>query len=103
MPTRRDAFISCSHAADGPLAAALESGLEKLAKSLFKLRALDVFRDQKSLTAALNEPVEYLDVTTCASSGHQRNGVVPGISAGSHVRLRNGAGERHPLVPIDAA
>ena len=52
MPTRHDAFISYSHAADGPLATALESGLEKLAKPLLKLRALDVFRDQTSLTAA---------------------------------------------------
>jgi len=52
MPTRHDAFMSYSHAADGPLAAALEGGLEQLAKPLLKRRALDVFRDQTSLTAA---------------------------------------------------
>jgi WD40 repeat protein len=52
MPTRHDAFISYSHAADARLAAALEAGLEKLAKPMLKLRAMDVFRDQTSLTAA---------------------------------------------------
>jgi WD40 repeat protein len=46
-----DAFISYSHAADASLAAALESGLEKLAKPTLKLRAVDVFRDQTSLSA----------------------------------------------------
>ena len=52
MALRHDAFISYSHAVDGKLAAALENGLEKLAKPLLKLRALDVFRDQTSLTAS---------------------------------------------------
>lgn len=52
MALRHDAFISYSHSADGKLAAALERGLEKLAKPLLKLRALDVFRDQTSLTAS---------------------------------------------------
>ena len=46
-----DAFISYSHAADASLAAALEAGLEKLAKPTLKLRAMDVFRDQTSLSA----------------------------------------------------
>ena len=52
MAVRHDAFISYSHAVDSSLAAALERGLEKLAKPLLKLRALDVFRDQTSLTAS---------------------------------------------------
>lgn len=52
MALRHDAFISYSHAVDGKLAAALEQGLEKLAKPLLKLRALDVFRDQTSLAAS---------------------------------------------------
>lgn len=52
MALRHDAFISYSHAVDGKLAAALENGLEKLAKPLLRLRALDVFRDQSSLTAS---------------------------------------------------
>ena len=52
MALRHDAFISYSHAADTPLAAALERDLEKLAKPLLRLHALDVFRDQTSLTAS---------------------------------------------------
>jgi hypothetical protein len=52
MTLRHDAFISYSHAADSRLAEALERGLEKLAKPLLKLHALDVFRDQTSLTAS---------------------------------------------------
>ncbi len=52
MALRHDAFISYSHAADSPVAEALERGLEKLAKPLLKLHALDVFRDQSSLTAS---------------------------------------------------
>lgn len=52
MALRHDAFISYSHAVDGKFAAALEQGLEELAKPLLKLRALDVFRDQTSLTAS---------------------------------------------------
>lgn len=50
-PHEHDAFISYSHRADGRLAPALESGLEKLAKPLFKLRAMDAFRDETSLAA----------------------------------------------------
>lgn len=52
MALKHDAFISYSHAADSPLAEGIESGLEKLAKPLLKLHALDVFRDQTSLTAS---------------------------------------------------
>lgn len=52
MAISHDAFISYSHSADRKLAPALERGLEKLAKPLLKLRALDVFRDETSLTAS---------------------------------------------------
>ena len=52
MAVRHDAFISYSHAADGKIAPAFQRGLEKIAKPLLKLRALDVFRDQTSLTAS---------------------------------------------------
>jgi len=45
MNMRHDAFISYSHADDRPLADDFEQGLEKLAKPLLKLRAMDVFRD----------------------------------------------------------
>jgi hypothetical protein len=44
-----DAFISYSHAADGTLAAALQQGLHRFAKPLFKLRAIRVFRDETTL------------------------------------------------------
>ena len=44
-----DAFISYSHAADGRLAAALQHGLHRFAKPLFKLRAVRVFRDKTTL------------------------------------------------------
>ncbi len=48
---RFDAFISYSHAADGKLAPAIERGLKRFAKPLFRLRALEVFRDNASLAA----------------------------------------------------
>jgi TIR domain len=48
---RHDAFLSYSHA-DESLARELERGLEKLAKPLLKLRALDIFRDETSLAAS---------------------------------------------------
>jgi hypothetical protein len=52
MRQRHDAFISYSHAADRALAARFEQGLEQLAKPLLKLRAMDVFRDETSLSAS---------------------------------------------------
>jgi WD40 repeat protein len=52
MPSpTHDAFISYRHDVDANLAAAIEAGLEKLARPLLKLRALDVFRDKTSLPA----------------------------------------------------
>lgn len=47
-----DAFLSYNQAADERLAAALEAGLERLAKPLFKLRAIDVFRDRTGMAAS---------------------------------------------------
>ena len=47
-----DAFLSYNQAADERLAAALEVGLERLAKPLFKLRAVDVFRDKTGMAAS---------------------------------------------------
>ena len=44
-----DAFISYSHAADLRLAAALQHGLHRFAKPLFKLRAVRVCRDKTTL------------------------------------------------------
>ena len=48
---RYKAFISYSHAADGHFAPALQSALHKFAKPYYKLRALQVFRDQTDLSA----------------------------------------------------
>jgi WD40 repeat protein len=45
-----DAFISYSHAADGQLAPAIQGALHKLAKPWYKLRALNVYRDQTNLS-----------------------------------------------------
>jgi WD40 repeat protein len=46
-----DAFISYSHAADGQLAPALQSTLQRYAKAWYRRRALRVFRDQTGLSA----------------------------------------------------
>jgi hypothetical protein len=51
-PAVHDAFLSYSQSADSSLAAALERGLESLAKPLFRLRAIDVFRDKTGLSAS---------------------------------------------------
>lgn len=47
-----NAFISYSHAADGKLAPALVTALEKFAKPWYKLRNLNIFRDETSLSAS---------------------------------------------------
>ncbi len=49
---RYDAFISYSHRADGRLAKALETHLERFAKPWFRLRSANVFRDETSLSAS---------------------------------------------------
>src|SRR5947209_130968 len=46
-----DGFISYSHGVDARLAPAVQSGLQKLAKPWYKLRALKIFRDETSLAA----------------------------------------------------
>ena len=51
MPTLYDAFISYSHAKDKPVAAALQSVMQKLGKPWYKRRALRIFRDDTSLAA----------------------------------------------------
>jgi hypothetical protein len=43
------AFISYSHAADGQLAPRLQSGLQRIAKPFYQLRAMRIFRDETSL------------------------------------------------------
>ena len=44
------AFISYSHAADGKLAPAIQSGLQRFAKPWYRRRSIHVFRDQASLS-----------------------------------------------------
>ena len=46
-----DAFISYSHAKDKPVAAALQSAIQRLGKPWYRRRALRVFRDDTSLAA----------------------------------------------------
>jgi tetratricopeptide (TPR) repeat protein len=46
-----DAFISYSHAKDKPIAAALQSTVQKLGKPWYRRRVLRVFRDDTSLSA----------------------------------------------------
>jgi len=46
-----NAFISYSHAADGKMAPALQTALERFAKPWYKLRNLNIFRDESSLSA----------------------------------------------------
>src|SRR3977135_3285061 len=46
-----DAFISYSHAKDKPIAAALQSVVQRLGKPWCQRRALRVFRDDTSLSA----------------------------------------------------
>ena len=47
-----DAFISYRHGADDAVAAAIERGLERLARPWNRLRAMSVFRDESELGAA---------------------------------------------------
>lgn len=47
---RYDAFVSYSHSADSRLAPALQSGLERIGRPWWRLRALRIFRDQTNLS-----------------------------------------------------
>jgi len=46
-----DAFVSYSHAKDKPIAAALQSAVQRLGKPWYRRRALRVFRDDTALAA----------------------------------------------------
>jgi hypothetical protein len=46
-----DGFISYSHAKDKPIAATLQSAVQKLGKPWYARRALRLFRDDTSLSA----------------------------------------------------
>jgi hypothetical protein len=56
-----NAFISYSHAADGKLAPALQSSLERFAKPWYKIRNLNIFRDESSLAIS---PHLWSNITT---------------------------------------
>ena len=45
-----DTFISYSHSADGKLAPAVQTGLQRLARPWWRLRALRIFRDETGLS-----------------------------------------------------
>src|SRR5438046_1852793 len=45
-----DAFVSYSHAADGRLAPAVQTGLQRLARPWYRVRDLRIFRDDPGLT-----------------------------------------------------
>ena len=47
-----NAFISYSHAGDDKLALALQIALERFAKPWYKVRNLNIFRDEASLSAS---------------------------------------------------
>jgi WD40 repeat protein len=49
-----NAFISYSHAKDKPIAASLQSAIQKLGKPWYRRRALRLFRDDTSLSATPN-------------------------------------------------
>ena len=49
--TRYQGFMSYSHAADGKLAPAIHSALQRIAKPWYRLRSMRVFRDKSSLSA----------------------------------------------------
>lgn len=62
-----DAFISYSHAADQPLARALDHGLQQFAKPWFKRRAMNVFLDEGNLNLSphlWSSIVQALDAAT---------------------------------------
>ena len=46
-----DGFISYSHAQDKPVAAALQTAVQRLGKPWYRRRALRIFRDDTSLSA----------------------------------------------------
>ena len=73
-----DAFISYSHAKDKPIAAALQSVVQRLGKPWYKRRALRVFRDDTSLSATPQlwpsieqalAPISFFDLARLAGGG----------------------------------
>src|SRR5262249_881617 len=87
MEIKHDAFISYNHGADHELAEALEAGMEKLAKPLFSLRAIDLFRDTTGLAP---DPNVWGKSSTMSVA---RNGWC--CSPAGNGRARTGASRKH--------
>ena len=71
-----DAFISYSHAKDKPIAARLQSTIQKLGKPWYRRRALRLFRDDTSLSGLVGAGAGGVDALWRAH----------GTIAGEHVR-----------------
>lgn len=63
-----DVFISYSHAPDGALAPALQTGVERFAKPWYRSRALRVFRDSGQVSEVQPE----LELTRCLPVGYRK-------------------------------
>lgn len=87
---RYDAFISHSHAADGKLAPALRQALHQFGKPLFKLRALNAFRERESSRRSRVNRPSFLD-----SRFLRRE--TQGLSAGRDEPAANRPGGLNPL------
>src|SRR5262245_42619931 len=101
------AFISYSHAADGRLAPALQSGLQRIAKPFYRLLSMRIFRDETSLhltpklwptiKQALNESEHFILMATPSSAKSQwvRDEV------NERLRLQNGTLDKFHIVLTD--
>jgi hypothetical protein len=101
-----DAFVSYSHAKDKPIAAALQSVIQKLGKPWYRRRALRVFRDDTSLSAtpslwpAIEQALgqsRYLILLASpeAAASQWVNKEVPGIANSLPTRSRNATTRVH--------
>lgn len=98
------AFISYSHAADGQLAPALQSGLQRFAKPFYRLRAMRIFRDETSLhltpklwptiQQAVNESEHFILMASPAAA----NSKWVHDEVNERLRLQNGALEKVHIV-----
>jgi WD40 repeat protein len=98
------AFISYSHAADGQLAPALQSGLQRIAKPFYRLRAMRIFRDETSLQLtpklwptiqhALSESEHFILMASPASA----NSKWVQDEVNERLRLQNGTLEKVHIV-----
>jgi WD40 repeat protein len=76
-----NAFLSYSHAADGKLAPAVQSGLQRFAKPWYRLRVLRVFRDKTTLSAT---PALWPSIETALSESEYFLFMASPLAAQSH-------------------